>query len=322
MKFSKRSLVAFLAIGGVALSSSLAFAAAPAQATDESQVSSATQNPRKQDLGRPSIQVLSQYRSGDKTHVKVASTVAVKGAAAYRLEMYDYDTGRWVFQRNCKVVCQRTYANADLDGTAVFRMRALDKSGAIRSKPSVSVGVTVKRWDKKSKPGATLTFNVGPISNLAVGTAIQDLMKGMEGACRFDTATRNALAAMVKAAEAATNTSKNPYLITAVGIAQIAEAFYTAVYQSRCDVIEAMARSLVSASATAANGGTSKFEITTRWVSNPVKFAWLDLPLEITTCNVDILPSSGVGLRIDTGSSKSGERTCLNMANTMWSVRP
>ena len=269
-------------------------------------------------IGRPVIQILSEHRQGDRTKVSVASIVPVKGAAAYRLEKYDPSRKEWAFQGKCERVCTRFFENASEGSTMTFRMRALDATG-VMSKPSVAVGVTPKVWDSKRQPGATLDMNVGPLSSAMVGKAVREMMIGLRGVCAFDQETRRALDAVIATADIATKNSKNIYVIVGSEIASFAKAYYEALYQTHCEVIDKMAASWVAADQRVEAGGRAKFSINTEWTATPVKFLWWDTPVNIWTCNVDVQPATGVGSRLNLGMSDNGE-SCMNMATKMWQI--
>lgn len=319
---SKRLRTFVAAAGAVALIATLGSTALPASAAEKAEstvantmaantsVTRAAAAPAAAKLQRPVLQVMSQYRSGNRTSVKVASIVPIQGAASYRLERYNKTTGKWLKVTNCARVCEKIYSNRDLSGTESFRMRAVDSRGQM-SLPSVAVGVTPAQWNKKAKPGATVTYRLGPASYGIVAKAVQVAMLKTLGPCAFDSAKLAAIGAVVQTYWTSALKAPTPTSVLGGLALSLAEQWYANVYTNQCYLIEGLANAMLHYKPQIAAGGNADFSVTSTWRGTHD----LDLP-DYWVCNVDLPAGAGDVYRPDLN-----ERSCLNFAvDRMWYV--
>jgi hypothetical protein len=271
-----------------------------------------TVQPASAEPQRPSLQALSQYRSGNKTAVWLASIVPVPGAVNYRLERYDSVKRVWVFDGLCERTCIRFLDNARTSSQVNYRMRAVSASGAL-SLPSVTMAVSPILWNSKKHPGSRLDIRLGVGSAGIVGKAYLDAMIDLAGVCALDLALRQALSKAVDLHYA--NAARWPKAATFASAlaATFTEELYKAVYDGQCALINGLASNMIVALDQVSRSGTALLSIETYWAGQHS----YDLP-DLWICHVSLLPK-GKNVepfyRIDTF-----EKPCLSFAADVWTV--
>lgn len=256
-------------------------------------------------LQRPVIQVFSQYRSKNRTAVKVASIVPIEGAVKYRLERYDPSTGFWRFQGTCKRVCSKTYSNTELSDSEQFQMRAVDARGKM-SLPSMPLTVIPQPWNRENKPGAIGTYRLGKPTYGLFLKAVDLAMAATATECGYDDYLRANIAQAAAEYYPIALDSPIPGSVLTAFVESLAASW------SQCGLVQGLGQALLDVKAQIDAGQNTDFTVSSAWRLTQQypggDTSWL--------CEVSLPTATGEAYR-----SGDDKRECLNFVrDRLWQV--